>query len=153
MAPRRKSGNVLTVGAGLDRIFAIERNGKLSISGYFINFLIALSCLGTLVYPLLDAGGIVHFHCIFKTITGLPCPSCGYSTAIGCLLAGDLGHSFLHNPGWIFWLALQILLVYIGLRSILTGRQAIIPGRLIIPLVVLILLTWAGKFIIGSEYY
>ena len=153
MAPRRKSGNALTVGAGLDKILTIERNGKLSISGYLINFLIASSCLGTLVYPLLDAGGLVHFPCIFKSVTGLPCPSCGYSTAIGCLLAGDLGHSFLHNPGWIFWIALQVLLVYIGLKSILTGRQAVIPGRLIIPLVVLILLTWAGKFIIGSEYY
>lgn len=141
------------VGAGLDRIPAIERNGRLSITGYGINSLIALSCLGTLVYPILDAKGILGFHCLFRSITGLPCPTCGYSTAIGCLLEGDLVHSFLHNPGWIFWLALQILLVYIGIRSLLTGRQAVFPARLILPLVILVLLTWAAKFILGPLYY
>ena len=115
--------------------------------------LIALSCLGTLAYPFLDFGGILSFNCLFKSLTGLPCPTCGYSTALGCLLSGNIGHSFLHNPGWIFWVALQFLLVFIGIKSILTGRQAVISGRLIIPLVVLILMTWAAKFVIGAQYY
>jgi hypothetical protein len=137
----------------LDKLTAIERDGRLSITGYIINFLIALSCLGTLVYPLLDSGGVLSFNCIFKSITRLPCPTCGYSTALGCLLEGNPGQSFLHNPGWILWVALQVLLVYIGIRSVVLGRQAVIPGRLIIPIIVLILLTWASKFIIGPQYY
>ena len=141
------------VAAGLDSFSVIERNGRLSFSGYIVNCLIALSCLGTLSYPFLDAGGILNFNCLFKSITGLPCPSCGYSTAIGCLLAGDFGHSFMHNPGWIFWVGLQVLLVYIGIKSVVTGRQAIIPGKLIIPLAILILITWVAKFLIGSEFY
>ena len=141
------------VEAGLDRLLAIERNGRLSFTGYGINFLIALSCIGTLVYPFLDARGIINVDCIFKGITGLPCPTCGYSAAIGCLIGGDITHSFLHNPGWILWVALQITLVFIGIKSILSGRQAVIPARLVIPLVILILATWASKFIIGSEYY
>ena len=107
----------------------------------------------TLAYPLLDFGGILSFNCLFKNITGLPCPTCGYSSALGCLMEGNFGHSFLHNPGWIFWVALQVLLVYIGIRSILTGKQAVISAKLIIPLAVLILLTWASKFIIGPQYY
>jgi len=57
----------------------------------------------------------------------------------------------MHNPGWIFWVVLQVMLVCIGKKSVLRGRQAIIPGRLVIPLIVVILLT--AKFIIGSEYY
>jgi hypothetical protein len=144
---------VLTVEAGLDRIFAIERNGRLNLSGYGINILIAISCIGTLVYPFLDAGGIVQFNCIFKSITGVPCPTCGYSTAIGCLLAGNFKHSFLHNPGWIIWVVFQTGLVFIGIKSILTGRQVVIPGGLVYLLSVLIVLTWVAKFIIGSEYY
>ncbi len=141
------------MGAGLDRFTALERDGHLSVAGYGINLLIAFTCLCTLAYPFLDAGGILQFHCLFKSITGLPCPTCGYSTAIGCLLTGNILHSFLHNPGWIFWVALQVLLVYVGIKSMLTGRQAVIPGGLIIPLAVLVLLTWGAKFIIGSEYY
>ena len=131
----------------------LERNGRLTLSGYGLNLLIALTCLGTLVYPLLDAGGILNVNCVFKSLTGLPCPTCGYSTAIGCFIGGDFLHSFLHNPGWIFWLALQLVLVYLGIRSVLTGRQAVLPLRLVLVLAVFILLNWAAKFVIGSEYY
>ena len=134
-------------------IFAIERNGGLSRTGYGINFLIALSCIGTLVYPILDAGGIVRLNCIFRSITGLPCPTCGYSTAIGCLLSGNIGHSFLHNPAWVFWLALQVGLVFIGIKSMITGRQAVIPVKFIVALAVIMVLTWAAKFIIGPGFY
>jgi hypothetical protein len=141
------------VEAGWDRFSTIEREGRLSRTGYLLNGLIALSCLGTLAYPLFDAGGILHFHCLFKSLTGLPCPSCGYSTAIGCLLEGDWRHSFLHNPGWIFWVLLQLFLVYTGIRSVISGRQAILPGRFILPLALLIILTWAAKFLIGPSYY
>jgi len=141
------------VAAGLDRFLVLERNGRLTSSGYGLNALIALTCLGTLIYPMLDAGGILSVNCLFKSLTGLPCPTCGYSTAIGCLIGGDILHSFLHNPGWIFWIALQVLLVFIGIKSIVTGRQIAIPGRLVLILAVLILLTWAAKFVIGSEYY
>ena len=142
-----------TVGAGLDRFPAIERNGHLSFAGYSINFLIAFSCLGTLYYPFLDAVGKLHFHCIFKAVTGLPCPTCGYSSAIACLLNGDLSNSFLHNPGWIFWILFQVILIFIGLKSLFTGSQSHIPRRLVIPIVMIIVLCWAAKFIIGSEYY
>ena len=141
------------VGAGLDNLSTIERNGHLSPFGYLVNSLITISCLGTLTYPFLDAGGIINFNCLFRSITGLPCPSCGYSTAVGCLLYGEIGHSFLHNPGWILWIALQVLLIYIGIKSIITGRQAIIHARMIIPLSSLIILTWVAKFIIGPEFY
>ena len=139
--------------AGLDRFLTLERNGRLTFSGYGLNLLIAITCLGTLVYPFLDRAGILNANCLFKSITGLPCPTCGYSTAIGCLIGGDILHSFLHNPGWIFWVALQSLLLFIGIKSLLTGRQASIPGRLVIVLAALILLTWAAKFAIGREYY
>ena len=139
--------------AGLGDLSVIERNGRLSPFGYLLNSLIALSCLGTLSYPFLDAGGIINIDCLFRSITGFPCPSCGYSTAVGCLLSGEIGHSFLHNPGWIFWIAFQVLLVYIGIKSIITGKQAIIQVKLVIPLVSLIILTWVAKFIIGPEFY
>ncbi|MFC2098240.1 DUF2752 domain-containing protein [Bacteroidota bacterium] len=137
----------------MDRFFAIERNGRLSTTGYLINLLIAFSCIGTLVYPIFDAGGIVRIDCIFKSITGLPCPTCGYSTAIGCLLSGNIAHSFLHNPAWIFWLGLQVVLVFIGIKSLITGKQALISLKLIIGLAVILMLTWVAKFIIGPEFY
>ena len=150
---KRKSGSVPIVEAGLDRILTIERNGRLSTFGYLVNLLIAASCMGALAYPLLDAGGILRLNCIFKSLFGMPCPTCGYSTAIGCVLSGDFSRSFLHNPGWIFWVFLLALLVYVGMKSVLTGKQAVIPRGIILPLAILVMLTWVAKFIIGAEYY
>ena len=134
-------------------MFAIERNGRLSATGYILNFLIALSCLGTLTYPLLDAGGVINVDCIFRTVTGLPCPTCGYSTAVGFALSGELLESFLHNPACIIWIVLQLGLVYIGIGSIIRGRQVMIPVKLVIALAVILLLSWVFKFIAGPVYY
>jgi hypothetical protein len=141
------------VGAGLVRKLTLEQNGRLTLTGYLVNALILVTCLGTLAYPLLDQQGMIHFDCLFKAITGLPCPSCGYSAAIACVIQQDLLQSFLHNPGWIMWVAFQILLVFIGFRSLISGRQAIIGKRLLMVLIILIILVWAGKFLVGPEYY
>ncbi len=141
------------MGAGLAKQLAIEQNGRLTFSGYLINALILVTCLGTLVYPLLSHQGTIHFDCIFKEVTGLPCPSCGYSTALIYAFQKDLRHAFLHNPGWSIWIAFQLIMVFIGLKSLILGRQAIIGQRLLYLLIVLIVLIWVGKFLIGPEYY
>jgi hypothetical protein len=141
------------VGADLAKPSALEQNGRLTFTGYLVNILILISCIGTLVYPLLSEYGALHFNCIFKEITGLPCPSCGYSNAIVCVIRKDFLHSFLHNPGWLVWVAFQGLLVFIGLKSLVSGSQAVIGKRLLLVIICLILLIWAGKFLIGPEYY
>ena len=141
------------MGAGLAKHLAIEQNGRLTFSGYLINALILATCLGTLVYPLLSHKGTIHFDCIFKEVTGLPCPSCGYSTALIYAFQKDFQHAFLHNPGWLIWIAFQLIMVFIGLKSLILGRQAVIGQRLLYLLIVLIVLIWVGKFLIGPEYY
>lgn len=139
--------------AGLARQLAIEKNGRLTLSGYLINALILVTCLGTLVYPMLSHQGLVHFDCIFKEVTGLPCPSCGYTTAVIYAFQKDLQHAFLYNPGWLIWIAFQFMLVFIGLKSLITGRQAVIGNTMLYVLIFLIVLIWAGKFLIGPDYY
>ena len=141
------------MGAGLAKQLAIEKNGRLTFTGYLINALILVTCLGTLVYPLLSHQGTVHFDCIFKEVSGLPCPSCGYSSAIIHLFQKDLLHAFLNNPGWPIWIAFQLMMVFIGLQSMIFGKQALIGQRLLYILIILIVLIWAGKFVIGPDYY
>ena len=141
------------MGAGLAKHLAIEQNGRLTFSGYLINALILATCLGTLVYPLLSHQGIINFDCIFKEVTGLPCPSCGYSTALIYAFQKDLQHAFLHNPGWLIWIAFQLILIFIGLKSLILGRQALLGQRMLYLLIVLIVLIWVSKFLIGPYYY
>jgi len=36
--------------------------------------------------------------CLFKRLTGLACPTCGFTRGILCLLRGQPGQAWLHNP-------------------------------------------------------
>ena len=36
--------------------------------------------------------------CLFKEITGMPCPGCGSIRAGQCLLNGDIGQALWYNP-------------------------------------------------------
>ncbi|MHC4333556.1 MAG: DUF2752 domain-containing protein [Planctomycetota bacterium] len=36
--------------------------------------------------------------CLFKRISGLPCPTCGFTRGALCVLHGHLGQAWLYNP-------------------------------------------------------
>lgn len=55
----------------------------------------ALLALTTPYWPL-----VAHFlpPCPFRTLTGVPCPTCGTTRAVLALSRGHVGEAFLHNP-------------------------------------------------------
>ena len=42
--------------------------------------------------------GTLPFACPFRSLTGLPCPTCGATRALAALAAGDFGGSLRLNP-------------------------------------------------------
>ncbi|MHC4186184.1 MAG: DUF2752 domain-containing protein [Planctomycetota bacterium] len=36
--------------------------------------------------------------CLFKRVSGLPCPTCGFTRGALCVLHGELGRAWLYNP-------------------------------------------------------
>jgi len=59
--------------------------------------------------------------CLFKNITGLPCPSCGATRSLACILHGQLLAGLYWNPIGLLLLAgmiiIPVLLVYDLLKS------------------------------------
>jgi hypothetical protein len=48
--------------------------------------------------------------CLFKAVSGLPCPSCGSTRSVLCLLHGEWSHAWMINPlGYILFAALLII--------------------------------------------
>jgi uncharacterized protein DUF2752 len=86
--------------------------------------------------------------CTFKTLTGLPCPSCGMTTSFAFLVRGDLWHSMQAN--WVGTLLAILWLAIIpwSILSALIGRPLWILSiertltKLVIGFVVLMLLRW-----------
>lgn len=51
--------------------------------------------------------------CLFKKLTGLPCPGCGFTRAMECLMQGDWYRSWQMNP------LLLLLLLYVSVVYLL----------------------------------
>lgn len=53
--------------------------------------------------------------CLFKEITGIPCPGCGSTRAIISLFHGDVGQALWYNPMAV---VLLVLFVFIAVYSV-----------------------------------
>jgi hypothetical protein len=67
----------------------------------WINCLLLVLCLG--IYWALD------LSCPVRTLLQIPCPGCGMTRALKCLLQGDLAGSFAMHP---MLLSTPVLLLY-----------------------------------------
>ena len=62
--------------------------------------------------------------CLLKSVTGVPCPSCGSTRSVVSLLEGDFSEALSLNPiGYILAIGLFILPIWI-VRDLLVNRQS-----------------------------
>jgi hypothetical protein len=62
-----------------------------------------------------------HFHrpvqlCLFKRLTGVPCPTCGFTRGAISLLGGHIAQAWLYNP--LLFLVLALFFAAIAIRII-----------------------------------
>lgn len=91
--------------------------------------------------------------CIFKRVTGLPCPSCGTTRAVSSLFSGEIVQSLFLNPFgilvagtlvvspiWIIWDAIakrqSFYHFYIKIEKLIKKKE------IAIPLIVVVLVNW-----------
>ena len=86
--------------------------------------------------------------CTFKTLTGLPCPSCGMTTSFAFLVRGDVWHSMQANWVGTLLAILWLMIIPWSVTSALLGRPLFMISiertltKLVIGFVVLMLLRW-----------
>lgn len=137
----------------LDKWFVLERNGKLTSFGYLLFLLILFTCLSTLLYPFIENNYGISFSCLFHSITGKPCPTCGYTRAFKSVFVGDFRNSFLFNPFWIVLIFYQLSLIGYSIKSIWLSRYFLFKDVWVKIFVGLMLINWVLKFTIGENYY
>jgi hypothetical protein len=52
--------------------------------------------------------------CLIKRVTGLPCPTCGFTRGVLSLLSGSPGHGWLKNP--LLFSVLALFFLATGIR-------------------------------------
>lgn len=93
--------------------------------------------------------------CLFKAMTGLPCPTCGSTRAAGCLARGDVMGALAMNPlttvalfGLLLWAVADLVLLTRGRAVDLTVSPRV-SQVLRVAVVVALVVNWA--FLIASH--
>ena len=95
--------------------------------------------------------------CLFKSITGLPCPSCGTTRAGLALLNGDPLEAIMINPMGVLTALILGASAFLFVYDILTHKKTLLiiaqkfertlkRPQVFIPVVTLILLNWSWNF-------
>ena len=98
--------------------------------------------------------------CLMKSVTGIPCPSCGSTRSIMAMLNGDFYAGFLSNPMGIIilfililgplWTAYDLLFNQKSLWAFYNQMEKIIRKKSVaIPLILLVSANWAWNIIKG----
>jgi hypothetical protein len=98
--------------------------------------------------------GDEHFTvCMFKSLTGIPCPACGVTRSILSLMHADFSNAFLINPlGFFLLAALIILPVWVSadllkkansfFRFYIAAEKKLAQKVIALPAIVLISANW-----------
>jgi hypothetical protein len=108
-----------------------------------------IAVLGIAVVGLFHLDRLPFTVCYLKAFTGIPCPTCGSTRAVGCLAHGDLLGAFTMNPlatvgllALLPWaLADLVLLTRGSALGVSVSPQA--GGVLRVAVVVTVLANWA----------
>ena len=74
--------------------------------------LVGVAAAGAAVlWPAVTAATGVALPCPLRSVTGIPCPLCGMTTASEALVRGDLGEAVAANPFVLLLAALTVLTV------------------------------------------
>lgn len=133
--------------------WVLERNRKLSPFGYLVYALMLISALLTLVFPFANRLTDAHPGCPVQSLTGFPCPTCGYTRALMAASEGEFMRSLLWNPLWIVQFLFIILLIAVAARSLVLSRATRIRSLFVYLLAGLLVINWVLKLIVGPEYY
>jgi hypothetical protein len=91
--------------------------------------------------------------CIFKRVSGLPCPSCGTTRAVSHLFNGEIVNSLYLNPFGIIVAAIMVVSPVWIVWDFITKKQSfyhfyikientIKKKEIAIPLIMLVILNW-----------
>jgi len=92
--------------------------------------------------------------CVFKLVTGIPCPACGSTRSVLCILDGHFLEAFYCNPlGYVILPSLIVLPLWIlkdrkSFQQMYQQTEVLLRKRRIaIPAITLLILNWAWNFI------
>lgn len=114
-----------------------------------------LCICGAAAYTLYILDKIPLYPCVFKTITGYPCPTCGSTRVALNIFKPDLGAAFLANPliflagvGFLVWSGYGFYMLFSKkkIKIKLTPKESLLLKWSIL---IAVLLNWIYLIVVG----
>ncbi|MDQ1354240.1 MAG: hypothetical protein QG657_4549 [Acidobacteriota bacterium] len=87
-----------------------------------VYFLVTGTCT-LLIYVFYLVKQIPRIPCMFKTLTGYPCPTCGATRVARCFFQLDIGSAFLWNPLLFLGGIVFAAWVFYGFYMLFSGKK------------------------------
>lgn len=129
----------------------------------FYAWLVLASALGVIWFALNSGSslGLGITVCPIKAVTGVPCPSCGSTRALGALFSGHFAQSFLINPLAYLMAAFFVFIPFLLLIDLFTRKawlwkfylrfeKKFQSPYIYVPAILLVALNWIWNIIKGN---
>lgn len=120
---------------------------------YLILFIALVAGYTWLIFSLVNHRYEGSGVCLIKSVTGIPCPSCGSTRSVMSIINGDIASAVFYNPFGFLILILMVVLpvmlifdlvlkkavfynIYLKLEVLLRRKT------IAIPLIILVLINW-----------
>jgi len=125
-----------------------------------IYIMIIASFFGVLCVPFIpvptDNSGLfshIGHTCIWKRVTRLPCPTCGYTRSMQALVAGNLKESLGYQPFTLGYLALFAWMAFKSAQGLLERKPFLVSNRTGILIFIMLGIGWIVKFLLPRQYW
>jgi hypothetical protein len=85
--------------------------------------------------------------CLFREVTGLPCPFCGLTHSMMALGQADVGAAVMQNPVGLLLLPLAVVLLAVGVPVMLRRRRLSWPVWALWAGLAVLLLSWVVQIV------
>ena len=121
-----------------------------------IGIVMMLSALFYIYYPFIPQYSKEALYldgCVFKSVTHLPCPGCGYDRAMNEVIHHNWSEAFHYHALFPFLVLLSLFILIAGIKILISGKLFSVSKTTFYIIVGLVILSWIMKFVIGPAYY
>lgn len=102
--------------------------------------------------------GIPVNVCVFKHVTGIPCPSCGSTRSVVSLVQGNIGQAIYTNPLGLVVASIMVIIPFWIMFDVGTKRKTLLDAynkteaiikqpKYAIPLILLVIANWIWNIV------
>lgn len=94
-------------------------------------------------------GCLTEIGCVWKKIFGIPCPGCGFTRAVFCMLSLDFKTAFSYHP--MFWSSIILALYFVFDGHVFKNK--LVNKIVILSIIALFFITWIVRLVIFGRNY